>query len=278
MVSISRSVFSFERSLGIILLAAILVVYYANPRPVEFFRLKTFDFYQQFKPRDIPPPLGKPVTIIDLDEESLIEVGQWPWPRTTIAKLVLNLNKLGAALVAFDIVFAEQDRMNPDKIPDVIQGLDETTSTKLRSLPSNDLVFANAMKKSPVILGQAGYWEVVKSKSKFVPPIRKSVALLKEDKNVNPSEFLPKVQTLIRNISILEKSASGHGIFSLVPELDGTVRRVPTLFVYDDALYPSLPIEILRVGFNRKTILAKANKAGITFLGISSNLQLPTDG
>ena len=278
MVSISRSVFSFERSLGIILLAAILVVYYANPRPVEFFRLKTFDFYQQFKPRDIPPPLGKPVTIIDLDEESLIEVGQWPWPRTTIAKLVLNLNKLGAALVAFDIVFAEQDRMNPDKIPDVIQGLDETTSTKLRSLPSNDLVFANAMKKSPVILGQAGYWEVVKSKSKFVPPIRKSVALLKEGKNVNPSEFLPKVQTLIRNISILEKSASGHGIFSLVPELDGTVRRVPTLFVYDDALYPSLPIEILRVGFNRKTILAKANKAGITFLGISSNLQLPTDG
>ena len=155
MVSISRSVFSFERSLGIILLAAILVVYYANPRPVEFFRLKTLDFNQQFKPRDIPPPLGKPVTIIDLDEESLIEVGQWPWPRTTIAKLVLNLNKLGAALVAFDIVFAEQDRMNPDKIPDVIQGLDETTSTKLRSLPSNDLVFANAMKKSPVILGQA---------------------------------------------------------------------------------------------------------------------------
>ena len=68
MVSISRSVFSFERSLGIILLAAILVVYYANPRPVEFFRLKTFDFYQQFKPRDIPPALGKPVNIIDLDE------------------------------------------------------------------------------------------------------------------------------------------------------------------------------------------------------------------
>ena len=258
-------------------MAVILAIYYANPRPVEFLRLKTFDFYQQFKPRDIPPPVGKPVTIIDLDEESLNEVGQWPWPRTTIAKLVLNLNQMGAALVAFDIVFAEQDRMNPDKIPDVVQGLDETTSAKLRALPSNDLIFANAMKKSPVILGQAVYWDSVNSKRKYVPPIRKSVALLKQGKNVKPSEFLPKVQTLIRNISILEKSAVGHGIFSLAPELDGTVRRVPTLFAHRKALYPSLPIEILRVGFNRKTILAKANRAGITFLGISSNLQLPTD-
>ncbi len=63
-----------------------------------------------------------------------------------------------------------------------------------------------------------------------------------------------------------------------MPELDGTVRRVPTLFVHDKNLYPSLPIEMLRVGLNRKTILVKANRAGITFLGISNNLQLPTDG
>ena len=147
MVSFVRSVFSFERSLGFALLTAILVIYYANPRPVEFLRLKTFDSYQQFKPRAIPPPLGKPVTIIDLDEESLNEVGQWPWPRTIIAKLVLNLNQMGAALVAFDIVFAEPDRMNPDKIPDVVQGLDEKASAKLRALPSNDHIFAKAMKK-----------------------------------------------------------------------------------------------------------------------------------
>ena len=165
MVRFVRSVFSFERSLGFVLLASILVIYYANPRPVEFLRLKTFDSYQQFKPRAIPRPLGKPVTIIDLDEESLNEVGQWPWPRTIIAKLVLNLNQMGAALVAFDIVFAEPDRMNPDKIPDVVQGLDEKASEKLRALPSNDHIFAKAMKKSRVILGQAGYWDFINSKS-----------------------------------------------------------------------------------------------------------------
>ena len=147
MVKFLRSAFRFERLLGIALLAVFLFIYYVDPYPVEFLRLKTFDFYQELKPREIPSPRGKPVTIIDFDEESLNEVGQWPWPRTTIAKLVLNLHKLGAALVAFDVVFAEGDRMNPDKIPDVVQGLDETTSAKLRALPSNDLIFANVMKK-----------------------------------------------------------------------------------------------------------------------------------
>ncbi len=278
MVKFMHSAFRLERLLGIALLAVFLFIYYVDPYPVELLRLKTFDFYQELKPREIPSPQGKPVTIIDLDEESLNEVGQWPWPRTTIAKLVQNLNKMGAALVAFDIVFAEPDRMNPDKIPDVVFGLDEATTAKLRALPSNDLVFAKAIKESRVVLGQAGYWEKVKNKNKKGPPIKKSVALLKQGRHVNPSDFLPQFQTLVRNISVLEKSASGHGIFSLMPELDGTVRRVPTLFVHDKNLYPSLPIEMLRVGLNRKTILVKANRAGITFLGISNNLQLPTDG
>ena len=278
MVKFLHSAFRFERLLGIALLAVFLFIYYVDPYPVELLRLKTFDFYQELKPREIPSPQGKPVTIIDLDEESLNEVGQWPWPRTTIAKLVQNLNKMGAALVAFDIVFAEPDRMNPDKIPDVVLGLDNATTAKLRALPSNDFVFAKAIKGSRVVLGQAGYWKKVKTKNKKGPPIKKSVALLKRGKHVNPSDFLPQFQTLVRNISVLEKSASGHGIFSLVPELDGIVRRVPTLFVYDKGLYPSLSIEILRVAFNRKTILVKANRAGITFLGINKNLELPTDG
>ena len=278
MVKFLHSAFRFERLLGIALLAVFLFIYYVDPYPVELLRLKTFDFYQELKPREIPSPQGKPVTIIDLDEESLNEVGQWPWPRTTIAKLVQNLNKMGAALVAFDIVFAEPDRMNPNKIPDVVLGLDNATKAKLRALPSNDFVFAKAIKGSRVVLGQAGYWKKVKTKNKKGPPIKKSVALLKRGKHVNPSDFLPQFQMLVRNISVLEKSASGHGIFSLVPELDGIVRRVPTLFVHDKDLYPSLPIEMLRVGLNRKTILVKANRAGITFLGISNNLQLPTDG
>ena len=275
MLKFLRSAFSFERLLGMGLLAGLMFLYYVDPYPVEFLRLKTFDYYQQLKPREIPPPAGKPVTIIDLDEKSLAEIGQWPWPRTTIAKLVQNLMQMGAALVAFDIVFAEPDRMNPNRIPDTVVGLDEETKAKLRALPSNDEVLARVIKKSRVVLGQAGYWE--KLDTKKGPPIKKSVALLKQGKNVRPELYLPRFRSLIRNVPVLEKEAAGHGIFSLVPEPDGIVRRVPTLFVYEKGLYPSLWIEMLRVAFNRKSLLVKANVAGITFLGVHKGLQIPTD-
>ena len=122
MVKLLRSVFSFQRLVGMALLAIFLFIYRLDPYPVEFLRLKTFDFYQQLKPRDIPPPQGKPIAIIDLDEESLNEFGQWPWPRTTIARLLYNLKQMGSVLVGFDIVFAEPDRMNPAKIPDTNKG------------------------------------------------------------------------------------------------------------------------------------------------------------
>ena len=275
MLKFLRSAFSFERLLSVALLSGFMFLYYVDPYPVQFLRLKTFDFYQQQKPREIPPPQGKPVTIIDLDEESLAEIGQWPWPRTIVAKLIQNLMQMGAALVAFDIVFAEPDRMNPNKIPDTVVGLDEATKAKLRALPSNDEIMSRVIRKSRVVLGQAGYWE--KLETKKGPPIKKSVALLKQGKNVNPAFFLPRFQSLIRNVPVLEKHATGHGIFSLVPEPDGIVRRVPTLFVYENELYPSLAVEMLRVAVNRKSILVKANVAGITFLGVHKNLQIPTD-
>jgi adenylate cyclase len=275
MIKFLRSAFSVQRLLGIALLAALVFVRYLDPYPIEFLRLKTFDYYQQLKPREIPPPEGKPVTIIDLDEESLAEIGQWPWPRTTIAKLVQNLMQMGAAQVAFDVVFAEPDRMNPDKIPDTVVGLDEATKAKLRALPSNDQVFADVIKKSRVVLGQAGYWEKVETKKG--PPVKKSVALLKQGKDVEPARFLPQFQSLVRNVAEIEPVAAGHGIFSLVPEPDGIVRRVPTLFVHDKDLYPSLSVEMLRVAFNRPTILVKANVAGITEMAITRQLQIPTD-
>jgi len=275
MLKFLRSAFSFERLLSVALLSGFVFLYYVDPYPVQFLRLKTFDFYQQQKPREIPPPQGKPVTIIDLDEESLAEIGQWPWSRTTVAKLIQNLMQMGAALVAFDIVFAEPDRMNPNKIPDTVVGLDEATKAKLRLLPSNDEIMSRVVRKSRVVLGQAGYWE--KLETKKGPPIKKSVALLKQGKNVNPAFFLPRFQSLIRNVPVIEKHATGHGIFSLVPEPDGIVRRVPTLFVYENELYPSLSVEMLRVALNRKSILVKANVAGITFLGVHKDLQLPTD-
>ncbi|MCH7486245.1 MAG: adenylate/guanylate cyclase domain-containing protein [Proteobacteria bacterium] len=277
-----RKAFSVDRLMGLALLAVFLFLYVTDPYPVEFLRLKTFDYYQKLKPREIPPPERKPVTIIDLDEASLSEIGQWPWPRNILARMVENLMEMGAVMVAFDMVFAEPDRMNPAVVADSIAGLDEETKEKLRRLPGNDEKFAEVIKKSRVVLGQAGYWE--ERETKAGPPVKKSIALLKKGKNVEPANFLPNFKSLIRNIPVIEKAALGHGIFSLVPEPDGIVRRIPTLFVFDGKLYPSLSVEMLRVAFQRKTILVRADPAGVTAMKIApkrvfppNGLSLPTD-
>ena len=270
-----RRAFSFERLLGLGLIAVFLAVYISDPYPIQFIRVKTFDFYQRMKPREIPPLAQKPVTIIDLDEDSLNEIGQWPWPRNIVAQLVQNLMQMGAVLVAFDIVFAEPDRMNPSDVADSLDGLDEETKKKLRALPGNDQAFANVIKKSRVVLGQAGYWE--EREAIAGPPIKKSVALLKSSKDVDPKRFLPHFKSLVRNVPVIEKAAAGHGIFSLVPEPDGIVRRVPTLFGFKDDLFPSLAVEMLRVAFNRRTIVVQADRAGILSMKVTPRFQIPTD-
>lgn len=276
-----KAAFNFDRVLGYALLAALFVVYAWNPYPVEFLRLKTFDMYQRVKPRPIPPPEKKPVTIIDLDEASLSEIGQWPWPRNTIAQLVQNLFQMGAVVVAFDMVFAEPDRMNPKDIAKALAGIDDETRDKLAKLKGNDEVFAEVIKKTRVVLGQVGYWEQLNTQKG--PPVKKSVAERKLTKNPAPplQLHLPNFPSLVRNIPVLEQAAAnpngGHGIFSLEPEIDGIIRRVPLLFAYDGHVFPALSIEMLRVAFQRQTTLANYNELGMVSVGVTPQFIIPTD-
>ena len=126
----------------------------ADPFAVEELRVRTFDGFQVIKPR---VKTARPVTIIDIDEKSMAKLGQWPWPRTRVADLIDKLTALGAVVIAFDIVFAEPDRLNPNAAADTFRNLDEETRTKLRALPSNDQILADALKSSRVVLGQSGF-------------------------------------------------------------------------------------------------------------------------
>jgi adenylate cyclase len=151
-----KRAFSLDRILGLVLLGALVALKYLDPYPVQFMRDKVFDMYQQAKPRELPPPERKPVTIIDIDEQSLSEIGQWPWPRTTIAKLIQNTMQMGAAVIAFDMVFAEPDRLSLSNVAKTAIGLDDETRKKLETAQSNDEILANVIKRSRVVLGQAG--------------------------------------------------------------------------------------------------------------------------
>src|SRR3954468_18118964 len=257
----------YARLLCLGFLVTFAAVRIADPAALEEIRVRTFDTFQLIEPR---VKTARPVTIVDIDEKSLAKLGQWPWPRTRIADMIINLTRLGAGVVAFDIVFAEPDRLNTDIIADSIRYLDEITRAKLRALPSNDRILADAVRRSRVVLGQSGVPEVLKEFDQSLPVT--GLAMLGEE----PQRFLISFPGLLRNIPTLEEAAAGRGLFSIKTERDGIVRRVPILMQAQGATLPSLSFEILRVVTSTRTILVRSEKAGLKSIAVSG-LEVPTD-
>ena len=259
----------YARLLCLALLIGFAALRVADPAPVEEIRVRTFDFFQRIEPRQ--KTAAKPVTIVDIDDKSLEKFGQWPWPRTRIADLITELTRLGAVVIAFDAVFSEPDRLNPADAADTFRNLDEDTRAKLRALPSNDEIFAEAIRNSRVVLGESGAAEELAALDKTLPVT--GLAMLGEE----PQRFMFEFPGLLRNTKVLEHAAAGRGLFTIKPERDGIVRRVPMIMLAQGQTMPSLSFEMLRVATGSGTILIKSEKTGIKSLGIKG-FQLPTDG
>jgi adenylate cyclase len=260
--------FGYARVGCLALLVGFAVLRIADPAPVQEIRVRTFDTFQRIEPR--AKMENPPVAIVDIDEKSLAKYGQWPWPRTRIADLVTNLTRLGAVVIAFDIMFAEPDRLNPDIAADTFRNLDEETRVKLRALPSNDQYLAEAMQHSRVVLGETGLPAVRGELDKTLPET--SFAVLGDD----AQQFMFKLSGLLRNTDVLEKVASGRGLLTINPERDGIVRRVPMIMVAQGVTMPSLSLEMLRVATGTETILIKTDPAGIKSVQVKG-FQIPTD-
>ncbi|MEM8701727.1 MAG: adenylate/guanylate cyclase domain-containing protein [Pseudomonadota bacterium] len=262
-----NSVFGVARLSAFLLILILLGIRLVDPFIVELVRLKTFDFYQVLKPRvyeDVP------VTIVDIDEKSLSELGQWPWARSTLADILNNIGQAGGIAVAFDVVFAEPDRLSPHQYGKTIRGLSETALEELAALPSTDKTLSDAMRRMRVVLGQAGGIG-------FITPDRSEqtqtpVALIGPD----PTAFMFKYPRLLRNIPVLEDAAIGKGLFSIYPDPDGIVRRAALTAVVDGKIHPALSVELLRVATGQNAFAVKSDEAGISSV-VVGGVEVPTD-
>jgi adenylate cyclase len=259
--------FGYARLVCLALLIGAAALRIADFAPIEELRVRTFDTFQRIDPR---VKTARPVTIVDIDEKSLAKFGQWPWPRTRIADMIINLTQLGAVVIAFDVVFAEPDRLNPDAAAETMRYLDEATRSKLRALPSNDQIFADAARRSRVVLGETGLAQVMTELDSTLPVT--GFAMLGED----PEPFLFDFPGLLRNVHVLEVAAAGRGLITINPERDGIIRRVPMMLRAQGTTMPSLSFEILRVLSSSPTILIKSDRAGIKSVGVRG-LELPTN-
>ena len=216
------------------MLALVVLVQLANPAPLQRLRAQVFDAYQRAEPWDSSRTAGG-VTVIDIDEESIARLGQWPWPRNDLATLTRRLGEAGAAVVAFDIVFSEADRTSPEQVAARLgpQG------SALLGLPSHDGLLAESFAQVPVVTA------MFLDKARRGPPVEPRMPFTLHGSL--PTGHVAQYQGALAPLPVLERAAAGNGFVSLEADDDGIVRRVPLVALHRGTLLPSLGLEAVRV-------------------------------
>ena len=253
-----RRIFGKGRLIGLLLLVDLLVVRAWDPQLLVAMRFKFFDMFQQWVPREATE---FPVTIIDIDEASLARLGQWPWPRSVLASLVNRLTQDGAAAIGFDVAFAEPDRNLSIDTPRLLLLPPSDLKAALTNLQTNDAIFADAIKRGRVVLG-----EIALTTEERAPAPPRDPPVTPGLKNGDPRPYLNKFGSLVENIPELAAVAAGRGSFSVPGDVDGIVRRVPLVVRVGDVIVPSLDVELLRVATGQKgySIQLEKKVAGVT--------------
>ncbi len=209
-----------------------------NPAFLETFVMHGFDLEQQIAPRTYHP---LPVRIVAIDEKSLSKYGQWPWPRTLVAKLVQQIAAGRPHVLGVDIIFAESDRVSPGKLVEARPDLPAPLAHELSLLPSNEAALAEAFSQVPTVLG-------IGSSDEPEPAARgpSRVTIIRESGG-DPRPFLITYPYLLRSLPELTAAARGQAAVLDSPDPDGMTRRLPLFVVGHGQLLPALSLEMLRV-------------------------------
>ena len=252
-------------SLAVLLAMAAISV--QEPRFLTGIRDSLFDAYQRLRPR---PQQDAAVRIIDIDEESLARIGQWPWPRSRLAELVRNLQDMQATAVVLDILLAEPDRTAPGRLPSPVPGMPAAGAEQAKPPPDPDVELARAIAAGRVVTGFA----LVKVSSTGMPAAKAAFTW----QDGNQPAVLPAAPGAVATLPMLEHGAVGNGALSISLAMGGVIRQMPLLVRVGDRVYPSLAAEALRVaqGVDDYVVRLSPTDGSIVDVRIGA-FRIPTD-
>ena len=253
-----RSWVAYLIPLGLLVLAITLQA--VAPPVLTQLQLTVFDQYQSLKPRAKTP---LPVQLVDIDGESLAQLGQWPWPRHHLADLVDKIAESGVAAIVIDVLLSEPDRLSPESVVELLSNWPEYQIAKeaaKRALAfsggfkNHDQTLAHALSQSNSVLGFALANDIIGE----LPKAKAGMANAGDP----PNDFVLAFTGSISALPILADAAKGYGVLSLVPDSDGVVRRAPILVSIDGQVLPTVDAEALRVAqseLTEKISIGRAN-------------------
>jgi len=225
-------------TLAFLTLAALMLWGLKDPFVKETARLKSFDLIQKYD----TPTMSEDVIIVEIDEQSIEQNGQWPWKRTVLADVIWRLREAGAGIIVLPILFSEEDRLG------------------------GDMDLAQALVQNGIVIAQAGTTQTNKN------AVPRGVAKIGD-----PLPWLFEWPGMLGPIPLLGDNVDGVGVVNTTPEIDGVVRRLPLLMRVGDEVYPSVALEVIRVAVGDPSYQVKASEGGVIALRVPKFKTIKTD-
>lgn len=240
---------------------------------IAFLEEGAYDF--QIKHLYRPVSKDVPITIVDIDDQSLLEEGRWPWPRKKLAALVSKLYGLGATVVAFDIAFPEKENNLAEEVAKELHlsGPAESEIMQKKELFDFDGMFAKSLKEGNSILGFV--FKKNGASSGILPP-----PLLTLNPETAQSIFITEMNTYLGNIPLFQEASKGGAFINASPDSDGVSRYSPLVLRYGNDIFPSLALEAVKqyLLYNNPQLILRNYGDSIVMEGIRlGNLSIPTD-
>lgn len=194
--------------LGVLSTVAWTFLCMSPPRLFHLIDYKMYDVMLRRLP--VPADRGSPI-IVDIDEKSLTEIGQWPWPRYTMSRLLTRIQDMDAGAVGLDIVFAESDRTS-------VHILERDLSREVRAdvrivgVPdnyrNNDAMFADTLRSGPFVLGYPFFYSPKHIPHAGSPELHALNLMVTSSTGADPRELeLPLARDVTPNLEIFREAA-----------------------------------------------------------------------
>ena len=210
----------------------------------------SYDAYQSFF---IEKSTFEDVVIIDIDEKSIGEIGQFPWRRDIFADLIQKLNQYGVSVITFDVFFSEEDKQNPKKI------LEEFNINNDTVIDSDEKLL-ESIQLSNVVLPVLGDISMYNKNNSSKPKTN----IISKGKDV--SNYTYSFKNKITSLEKFNNAAKGVGTISYLDSPDAVLRSVPIFLKIADDIWPALSLETLRVLHGHKSILINSDETGINLI------------
>ena len=246
-------------SIFLLILILLIVLKTINPTFIKSISFLSFDMYQKVFPLK---KNDSNVIIIDIDEKSLNKFGQFPWNRSIFAKIIENVDSTNPKAIGFDVFFSEKDKQSPEEIIKSYNILANDVINYLVNIKGHDERFRQQLENSKSVLAVLG--SNVSSHGSYD---RKAKARFLS-KGGDPNQFTYNYPYSIGSLEKLEKSAKGLGSISFLDQTDGIIRSLPLIVRFNKKIYPTMGLEMVRVGENQKNLYVELDEVGVKRISV----------